>query len=124
MNSYLDLYSEVIKKADTSRYSNGDKTRLFNLGPFALFSKIILTTSSGKHLEDICHAHIVSLMYKRITSSRGNDDLSFGFDRDHIRTQRELTNNKNIKGKYLISIMLNDVFCCAEHQEKATCGFN
>ena len=35
---------------------------LVNLGAIALFSILKLTTSSGKHLEDISHAHIVSLM--------------------------------------------------------------
>ena len=41
--------------------------------------------SSGKHLEDISHAHIVSLMYKLITSAEDTDDLSIGFDRDSKR---------------------------------------
>ena len=41
--------------------------------------------SSGKHLQDISHAHIVSLLYKLITSARGSDDLSIGFDRDRGR---------------------------------------
>ena len=62
LNSYLVLNFEVIKKADNSRYGNGNDIRLVNLGPIALFSKIKLTTSSGKHLENISHAHIFSLM--------------------------------------------------------------
>ena len=79
-----------------------------------------MTTSSGKHLENIDHAHIVSLMYKLLTSSRGSDDLSIGFDRDRNSRKRELTNNKNIKGKYHMRIYLKDIFRFAEHQEKAT----
>ena len=59
LNSYLDLNLEVIKKADNFRYENGNDIRLVNLGPVALFSNFIITTSSGKHLEDISHAHIV-----------------------------------------------------------------
>ena len=55
---------------------------LINLGAIALFSNFKLTTSSEKHLENIDHAHIVSLMYKLLTSSRDSDDLSIGFDRD------------------------------------------
>ena len=70
-----------MKKTDISRYANGDDIRLVILGPIALFSNCILTTSSGKHSEDISHAHIVSLMYKLLTSSRGSDDLSVGFVR-------------------------------------------
>ena len=62
LNIYLYLNSEVTKKADDSRYKNGKDIRLINLGPIALFSNFKLKTSSGKHLEDICHAHIVSLM--------------------------------------------------------------
>ena len=50
----------------------------------ALFSKLKLTTCSGKHQEDISHAHLVSLIFKLITSSKGSDDLSFGFDRDRV----------------------------------------
>ena len=58
-NSYLDLNSEVIKKADNSRYGNGIVILLVNLGPMALFSSFKLTTSPGKHLEDINHTHLV-----------------------------------------------------------------
>ena len=95
--------------------------RLVNLAPIALFSNFKLTSSSGKHLEDISHSHIVSLMYKLITSSKDSNDLSIGFD--HSRNRRdELALNKNIKGKYHVKIMLKDVFGFAEHQEKATYG--
>ena len=122
LNSYLDLNFEVIKRADNSRYANGNDIRLVNLGPIALFSSFKLTTSSGKHLEDISYAHIVSLMYKPITSSKDSDDLSIGFDRSRARRQDEMTDNKRVKGKYHVRIMLKDVFGFAEHQEKATYG--
>ena len=122
LNSYLDLNFEVIKIADDSRYGNGNDIRLVNLGPIALFSNSKLTTSSGKHLEDISHAHLVSLMYKLITSSKNSDDLSIGFDRSMARRRDEMTNNKRVKGKYHIRIMLKDVFGFAEGQEKATYG--
>ena len=85
LNSYLDLNFEFIKKAANSRYGNGNDKKLVNLGPIALFSNFKLTTSSGKHIEDISHAHLVSLMYKLITSSKGSDDLSIGFDRSSAR---------------------------------------
>ena len=62
LNSYLDLNFEVIKRADNSKYANGNDIRLVNFGPIALFSNFKLTTTSGKHLEDISHAHIVSLV--------------------------------------------------------------
>ena len=122
MNSYLDLNFEVIKKVDNSRYGIGNDIRLVNLGPVALFSNCKLTTSSGKHLEDISHAHLVSLMYKLITSSKDSNDLSIGFDLSHNRRRDELALIKNIKGKYHVKIMLKDVFGYAEHQEKATYG--
>ena len=61
-------------------------------------------------------------MYKLITSARGPDDFTFGFDRDRNRRQRELTNNKNQRGKYHVKIMLKDIFGFAEHQEKGTYG--
>ena len=121
LNSYLDLSFEVIKRADNSRYANGNDIRLVNLGPVALFNNFKLTTSSAKHLEDISHAHLVSLIYKLITSSKDSNDFSIGFD--HSRNRRdELALNKNIKGKYHVKIMLKDVFGFVEHQEKATYG--
>ena len=122
LNGYLDLKFEVTKKADDSRYGNGIDKKLVNLGPIAWFSNLKLTTSSGKHLEDICHAHLVSLMYKLITSSKGSDDLSIGFDRSSARRREEITNNKNVKDKFHLRIMLKDVFGFAEGQEKATYG--
>ena len=85
----------VFKRADNSRYANGYDIRLVNLSPVALLSIFILTTSSGKHLEDISHSHIVSLMYKLINSAKDSDDLSMGFDRSRDRRRQELTNNKN-----------------------------
>ena len=63
LNSLLDLSFEVIKRADNSRYANDNDIRLVNWSPIALFSNFKLRTSSGKHLEDINHSHIVSLMY-------------------------------------------------------------
>ena len=81
-----------------------------------------MTTSGGKHLEDISHAHLVSLMYKLITSSKDSNDLSIGFDNSRNRRRDELALNKNIKDKYHVKIMLKHVFGFAEHQEKATFG--
>ena len=57
-----------------------------------------------------------------MTSSKDSDDLSIGFDRNREKRKRELTNNKNIKGKYHIRIYLKDIFGFAEHQEKGTYG--
>ena len=123
LNSYLELNFDVLHAAaPNNRYADGNDIRLVNLGPIALFSNYKLTTSSGKHLENIDHAHIVSLMYKLLSSSKGSDDLSIGFDRDRGRRRNELTNNKNIKGKYHIRIYLKDVFGFAEYQEKGTYG--
>ena len=61
-------------------------------------------------------------MYKLLTSSKGSDDLSIGFDRDHNRRQRELTNNKTQERKYHIRIYLKDIFGFAEYQDKGTYG--
>ena len=110
LNSYLDSNFEVLKKTDNPRYGNGNDIRLVNLGPIALFSKFKLTRSSGKHLDNYSHAHFVSSMYKLITSSKDNDDLSIGFNRTKNRRRDELAQNKNIKGKHHLRIMLKDVF--------------
>ena len=122
LNSYLELNFDVLRADNSNRYLDGNDIRLVNLGPIALFSNYKLTTFSGKHLENIGHAHIVSLMYKLLTSSKGSDDLSIGFDRDRTRRRNELTNNKNIKGKYHVRIYLKDIFGYAEYQQKATYG--
>ena len=122
LNSFLALNFDVLHAGTNNRYADGNNIMLVNLGPIALFSNYKLTTSSGKHLENIDHAHIVSLTYKLLTSSKGSDDLSIGFDRDRNRRQRELTNNKTQKGKYHVRIYLKDVFGFAEYQEKGTYG--
>ena len=121
LNSYLELNFDVLQAATGNRYADANDIRLVNLGPIALFSNYKLTTISGKHLEEISHAHIVSLMYK-LSSCRGSDDLSIGFDRDRNRRKRELTNNRNIKGKYHLRVYSTDIFGFAEHQEKGTYG--
>ena len=122
LNSYLELIFDVLRADNSTRYLDGNDIRLVNLGPIALFSNYKLTTSSGKHLENIDRAHIVSLMYKLLTSSKGSDDLSIGFDRDRTRRRNELTNKKNVKGKYHVRIYLKDIFGYAEYQQKATYG--
>ena len=48
--------------------------------------------------------------------------MCIGHDRDRGRRQRELTNNKHIKGKYHVTIMLKVIFGFGEHQEKGTYG--
>ena len=79
LNSYLHLKFDVLHAASGNRHTVGNDIRLVNLGSSALFSRYKLTTISGKHLQDISYGHIVSLMYKLITSARGSDDSSIGF---------------------------------------------
>ena len=110
LKRYLDLNFGVIKKTDNSRYANGKGIRLVKLGPTALFSNFKLTTSSSKHLEDISHAHIVSPMYKLLTSKRDSDVLSIGFDRSRDRRKQEISKYKNKKVKYHLRITLKAVF--------------
>ena len=96
--------------------------RLVNLGPIALFGNFKLTTCSGKLLEDVSHAHLVSLMYKLITPNKSSDDLSIGFDRSRGRRGDELTNNKNVKGKHRFRFILKDVVGFVDCQEKPSYG--
>ena len=103
--SYLDIYFDVLHAATGNRYVDNNDIRSVNLGPVALFNNYKLTTSSGKHLEDINHAHIVSSMYTFITSSRDSDDFLIGFDRSRDRRRRELTNNKTQKGKFILGFI-------------------
>ena len=94
LKSYIEVNFDVLKAATSNRYADTVDIRLINLGPIALFINYKLTTSSGKHLENTDHAHIVSLMYELLSSSRDSDDLLIGFDRSRDRRKREL-NKKN-----------------------------
>ena len=58
LNSYLESDFKVVKKTDNNGYGDGKDIKLIDLGLIALFSFFMLTKSSGKHLEDISHAHI------------------------------------------------------------------
>ena len=123
LNSSLEWNFEwKLQAASGNRYADGADIRLVNLAVFALFSIYILTTKSGKHLEEINHAHIVSLVWKTLSSSKKSDDFSIGFNRSRDRRKRELSNNKNFKGKYHLRVHLRDIFGFAEHQETATYG--
>ena len=118
IKNYLDMNFEVMKKDDFSSYADGSYIRLIILGRIVFFSNLKLTTSSGKRLEDISHAHKVSILYKLITSSRTNDDLSIAFDRDRGRRQQELVDNKNVKIDLLFRSVLKFFFGFSEPQEK------
>ena len=59
LNSYIEINFDVLKAATSNRYADTDDIQLINLGPIALFSNYKLTTISGKHLENIDHAHII-----------------------------------------------------------------
>ena len=61
-------------------------------------------------------------MYKLLTTAKGFDDLSIGFDRDRKRTQREITNNKNQKENIISELILKDFSGFVEQQEKSTSG--
>ena len=122
LNSYLELNFDVLEATTNNRYVDTSDIGLVNLGPIAFFSNYKQTTSSGKHLEEVSHAHIVSLICKLLTSNKDSEELSISFDRSRDRRKRELTNNKTTKGKYHIRIYLKDIFGFAEHQEKGTYG--
>ena len=96
LHSYLDLNFDVLHAATGYRYVDNNDIKLAILSPIALFNKYKLTKSSGKHLEDVNHAHIVFFMYKLIKSAKDTDDWSIGFDRGRARRQREITDNKNL----------------------------
>ena len=61
LNSHLELNFDVLQAASGNRHA--DVLRLVNLAPIVLFSNYKITNTSGNHLENIDHVHIVSLMY-------------------------------------------------------------
>ena len=119
-NSYLSLEFEVLKNNDT-RYANGDEICLVNFGPISLFSEAKLTTSSGKHLENVDNLHPISLMYKCLTSTQQTSQLMYEIEESTDVRRQELTNNKNEKGTFFVRIKLKDLFGFAD-QEKITYG--
>ena len=122
LNSYLELNFDVLHAANINRYADNKDIKLVNLGPISLLSKYKVATSSVEYLKNIEHGHIACLMYKFFTTARRCDELCIGFDRCRDGRQRELTNNRNIKGKYLFRFYLKDVFGFAQHQFKGTYG--
>ena len=70
LNIYPNLIFDVLRSATNNRYVGGNDIRLGNVAPIVLFSNYKLTTSSGKHLEDFSHAHMVSLLYRLLISSK------------------------------------------------------
>ena len=102
----------MVHFATNNRYADDNDIRLVNIEAIALFNNYMLTSSSVKHLNDISHAHIVSSMYKLITSAKDTDDLPLAFDRDRERRRRELTHSKNQECKYHMRNMLRDIWFC------------
>ena len=119
-NSFISLEFEVLKNNNT-RFADGDEIGLVNFGPISLFSEAKLTTSSGKHLEKVDNLHLISLMYKLLTSTKSTSQLMYGFEEDTTIRRQELTNNKNEKGTFFVRIKLKDLLGFAD-QEKITYG--
>ena len=119
-NSFISLEFEVLKNNNT-RFADGDEIGLVNFGPISLFSEAKLTTSSGKHLEKVDSLHLISLMYKLLTSTKSTSQLLYGFEESETIRRQELTNNKNEKGTFFVRIKLKDLFGFAD-QEKITYG--
>ena len=63
LDSRLDLNFDVLHAATGNRYVDANDIRLFNFGTIALFSKYDITSSLGKHIESVDHAHIVCFLY-------------------------------------------------------------
>ena len=60
LNSYLEINFDALHAATNNRYVDGKDIRLVNLGPIALFNKYKLAKSSGKQLENIDIAPLIS----------------------------------------------------------------
>ena len=110
-NSFISLEFEVLKNNNT-RYADGDEIGLVNFGPISLFSEAKLTTSSGKHLEKVDNLHLISLMYKLLTSTKSTSQLMYGFEENLSVRRQELTNNKNEKGTFFVRIKQRFVWIC------------
>ena len=92
--SYLQIEVDVLKN-DNTRFVNGSRISLVNMGVLALFSEARLSTSSDKTLESINHLHIGSLMYKLLTSPKDYSDPLSGFEKDLTKREEQLANNNS-----------------------------
>ena len=70
--------------------------------------------------EEVYNAQAIGLMHKLISSTRDNDDLSFGFKKSFEAWERELTKSKSTKGKYLVKTCFKDIFGFAAHQQNTS----
>ena len=121
-NSFISLEFEVLKNNNT-RFADGDEISLVNFGPISLFSEAKLTTFSGKHLEKVDNLHLISLMYKCLTSTKSTSQLLYGFEESETIRRQELTNNKNEKGTFLVRIKLKDLFGFADQEKTYGLGY-
>ena len=84
------------------------KKSLVNFGPVALFSEAKLTTSSGKHLENVDDLHPICSLYELLTSQQQTRQLMYGVDESIAIRKQELTNNKTDVGTFFVRIKLKD----------------
>ena len=78
--SYLELDFNVTHRASAHAwYVDDDNIRVVNLSPIAFTFKQLLTSSSGKEIEEIDNAHVICLMHKLISHCRDSDDSSIDF---------------------------------------------
>ena len=56
--SYLQIEIDVLQQDGRTRFADGNRISLVNVGVLALFSEARLSTSSDKTLESINHLHI------------------------------------------------------------------
>ena len=83
-DSYLELDFNVTHRAGAhARYADGEHIRLVNLGLIALSYNYQLTSSSGKEIEQIDNAHVIFLVYNKLSSRRDSHDLSISFHRSN-----------------------------------------
>ena len=115
-DSYFELDFNVTHCAGASaQYNVGDRIRLVNPCPIALFNKYRLASSSIKEIEEIDIAHVTCLMHKLFSSSRDSDDLSIGFHRSNGVRERKLFHFKTTERSYHVRFYLKDIFGFAEN---------
>ena len=68
-SSFSELVFEVVFLDNEPTYAEADDIRQVKMCHVVLFSGFILTTKSGKGLENIGHAHVVLLMYNLLNNS-------------------------------------------------------
>ena len=124
-DSYLEIETQIVKRADDSLYADNDAIQPNNLYGISLFREMILKSFGTKVLETVDHVYISSLMYKLLSDNE--EDMMTIYKKettgaiDNTKRNR-LLNDTDEKGTIFVRVYLKDVFGFIAHLDKINYG--